>query len=173
VAARYYDLAVKETSFEVVYRVLVWHPPGEFEVGRKLRVPWIGPYRFIYQHSLVSYSLKAEVGEKLARAHVNRLQKVEPEALVETSEPKDGLWPDSSAFFEESCRPEPKRTGEYNTRSSTLDEQDSYERTRLLSQMLSKRRSVLPGNTPYCTEAVISPTAVGILRNGSGGRALV
>jgi hypothetical protein len=95
VAPRYNDLAVKETSFEVGDRVLVWNPPGEVEVGRKLRVPWIGTYRVIDQHSPVSYSLKAEEVDKVARAHVNRLQKVEPEALVETSEPKDGLWPDS------------------------------------------------------------------------------
>jgi hypothetical protein len=100
VAARYYDLAVKETSFVVGDRVLIWHPPGEVEVGRKLRVPWIGPYRIIDQHSPVSYSLKAEGGEKVARAHVNRLRKVEPEALVETSEPKDG-------HFEASCQSEP------------------------------------------------------------------
>jgi hypothetical protein len=95
VAARFYDLSVKETSFEVGDRVLVWHPPGEVEVGRKLRVPWIGPYRVMDQHSPVSYSLKAEVGDKVARAHVNRLRKVEPEAVVETSQPKDGLWLDS------------------------------------------------------------------------------
>jgi hypothetical protein len=94
-AARYYDQAVKETSFVVGDRVLIWHPPGEVEVGRKLRVLWIGPYRITDQHSPVSYSLKSEIGGKVARAHVNRLCKVEHEALVETSEPKNGMWPDS------------------------------------------------------------------------------
>jgi hypothetical protein len=52
-AAKNYDKAVLETIFEIGNRVLIHNPPGDVEVGRKLRVPWIGPYRITEKHSPV------------------------------------------------------------------------------------------------------------------------
>jgi hypothetical protein len=52
-AAKNYDKAVLETIFEIGNRVLIYNPPGDVEVGRKLRVPWIGPYRKTEKHSPV------------------------------------------------------------------------------------------------------------------------
>jgi hypothetical protein len=40
-----YDKAVQMCSYAVMDRVLIYHTPSETESGRKLRVPWIGPYR--------------------------------------------------------------------------------------------------------------------------------
>jgi transposase InsO family protein len=73
-AAKYYEQAVMETRFKIGDRALIYHPPGDAEVGRKLRVPWIGPYSITDKHSPVSYSLKSEIDGKSARAHVNRLR---------------------------------------------------------------------------------------------------
>ena len=36
-AAKYYDKAVEETTYDVGDRVLIYHPPGEVEKGPKLR----------------------------------------------------------------------------------------------------------------------------------------
>jgi hypothetical protein len=45
-----YDKAVQMCSYAVGDRVLIYHTPGERESGRKLRVPWIGPYRITERH---------------------------------------------------------------------------------------------------------------------------
>jgi hypothetical protein len=66
----------------------------DVKVGRKLRVPWIGPYRAIERHSPVLYALVSEIGGTEARTHVNRLKKVESKTLAETAALEDGLWPD-------------------------------------------------------------------------------
>jgi hypothetical protein len=94
-AARYYDRAVEEVSFGLGDRVPVYHPPGDVEVGRKLRVPWIGPYTISERHFPVSYTLVSEVGGKEARTHVNRLKKVDSKTLEESAAPEDGFWPAS------------------------------------------------------------------------------
>jgi Integrase core domain len=94
-AAKHYDKAVLDTKFEIGDRVLIYNPPGDVEVGRKLRVPWIGPHRITEKHSPVGYSMVSEIEGKRARAHVNRLRKIAPETLAETANPEAGLWPDS------------------------------------------------------------------------------
>jgi hypothetical protein len=94
-AAKHYDKAVLETMFEIGDRVLIYNPPGDVEVDRKLRVTWIGPYKMTEKHSPVGYSMVSEVEGKRARAHVNRLRKIAPETLAETANPEAGLWPDS------------------------------------------------------------------------------
>jgi hypothetical protein len=94
-AARHYDKAVEETFYNVGDRVLVYHPQGDVEKGRKLRVPWIGPYLVTERHSPVGYTVRSEVEGKVARVHVNRLRKIDPVTLAETRAPQDGLWPDS------------------------------------------------------------------------------
>jgi hypothetical protein len=89
-----YDKAVQMFSYAVGDRVLIYHTPGEMESGRKLRVPWIGPYRITERHSAVGYSAVSELEGKTARVHVNRLKAVPDGREVDTSAPEQGLWPD-------------------------------------------------------------------------------
>ena len=93
-AQKQYDKAVVECQYSVGDRVMLYHPPGELEVGRKLRVPWLGPYRVVEKHSDCGYSIRSELGEKLARVHVNRLKKIPEGLLAEAGSPQQGLWPD-------------------------------------------------------------------------------
>jgi hypothetical protein len=95
-AEKFYNRAVAECSYAIGDRVLIFHPPGLVETGRKLRVPWIGPYRIVESQSDVSYVLRSEIEGKSARVHVNRLRKIAgDEDLAETGDPLTGMWPDS------------------------------------------------------------------------------
>jgi Tfp pilus assembly protein PilZ len=94
IAHKQCDRAVKECSYAVGDRVLVYHFPGLTECGRKLRVPWIGPYRISAKHSGVGYSAVSELDGKTARVHVNRLKAVPEGREIDASEPEQGLWPD-------------------------------------------------------------------------------
>jgi hypothetical protein len=95
-AEKFYNRAVAECSYAFGDRVLIFHPPGLVETGRKLRVPWIGPYRIVESQSDVSYVLRSEIEGKSARVHVNRLRKIaKDEDLAETGDPLTGMWPDS------------------------------------------------------------------------------
>jgi hypothetical protein len=76
VAATYYDRAVKECKYEVGDRVLLYQSQGAMEQGRKLRVPWPGPYRVVARQSSVGYTIKSEMNELEARVHVNRLRMI-------------------------------------------------------------------------------------------------
>jgi hypothetical protein len=89
-----YDKAVTMCSYAVGDRVLIYHTPGEMESGRKIRVPWIGPYRITEQHSAVGYSAVSELEGKTERVHVNRLKAVPDGREVDASVPEQGLWPD-------------------------------------------------------------------------------
>jgi hypothetical protein len=53
-ADKFYNRAVTECSYAIGDRVLIFHPLGLVETGRKLRVPWIGPYRIFERQSDVS-----------------------------------------------------------------------------------------------------------------------
>jgi hypothetical protein len=53
--------------------------------GRKLRVPWLGPYVIVEKVTDINYILKAEGNGAIARSHVNRLPKLR-ERLVEPQE---------------------------------------------------------------------------------------
>jgi hypothetical protein len=95
-AEKYHNRDVTECSYAIGDRVLIFHPPGLAETGRKLRVPWIGPYRIVECQSDVSYVLRSGIEGKKARFHVNRLRKLaEDEDLAETGNPMTGMWPDS------------------------------------------------------------------------------
>jgi transposase InsO family protein len=94
-AARHYDRAVDETMYQEGDRVLVYHPPALTERGRKLRVPWLGPYVVKERLSAVGYVLESVLGGKRARVHVNRLRKIDSETLQETEDPREGMWPDT------------------------------------------------------------------------------
>jgi Integrase core domain len=78
-----YDKAVQMCSYAVGNRVLIYFTSGETESGRKLRVPWIGPYRITKRHSAVGYSAVS----KTASVHVNRLKAIPESREVDTSAP--------------------------------------------------------------------------------------
>jgi hypothetical protein len=56
-------------------RVLVYDEGGAVAQGRKLRLPWLGPYRVEKKLSDVSYVLCAEIDARVARVHVNRMRR--------------------------------------------------------------------------------------------------
>ncbi len=56
--------------------------------------PWLCPYVVVSKMGCVSYEFKSEVGNRVARVHANRLRRINPGA-VETSDPRDGVFPDS------------------------------------------------------------------------------
>jgi hypothetical protein len=70
------------------------HPPGQVEQGRKLRTPWLGPYRVKEKLSPIGYLLESEVTKEVARVHVNRMRKFSGE-FVELGSPQPGVFPDS------------------------------------------------------------------------------
>jgi hypothetical protein len=88
------DKAVLICSYAVGDRVLIYYTPGETESGRKLRVPWIGPYRITERHSAVGYSAVSKWEGKTARVHVTHLKAIPDGRKVDTSAPEQGLWPD-------------------------------------------------------------------------------
>jgi hypothetical protein len=94
IAQNQYDRPVKECSYAVGDRLLIYHFPGLTDCGRKLRVPWIGRYRISAKHSGVGYSAVTELDGKMARVHVNRLKAVPEGREIDASEPEQGLWPD-------------------------------------------------------------------------------
>jgi hypothetical protein len=93
-AARQYNRALKEVQFENGDRVLLFHPPGQVEQGRKLRAPWLGPYRVKEKLSSIGYLLESEVTGEVARVHVNRMRKF-AEEFSELGPPQAGVFPDS------------------------------------------------------------------------------
>jgi hypothetical protein len=97
-AAKQYDKAVKAVQYSVGDRVLVFYPPGLVEEGRKLRAPWMGPYRIMEKLRPVSYLLKAESTDEVARVHVNRLRHFSAE-IKEQESPLGGIYPDSRRLF--------------------------------------------------------------------------
>jgi len=66
----------------------------DMEVGRKLRTPWMGPYRVEDKLTSIAYLLRSESDHRLARVHVNRLRAFD-ENLKETNDALDGVFPDS------------------------------------------------------------------------------
>jgi hypothetical protein len=89
-----YDKAVQMCSYAVDDRVLIYYTPGETKSGRKLRVPWIGPYPIMERHSAVGCSAVSELEGNAARLHVNLLKAVPDGREVDASAPEQGLWPD-------------------------------------------------------------------------------
>jgi hypothetical protein len=89
-----YDKAVQMCSYAVGDRVIIYHARGETESGRKLRVPWIGPYRITERRSAVAYSAVIELEGKTARVHITRSKTVPDDREADASAPEQGLWPD-------------------------------------------------------------------------------
>jgi Integrase core domain len=93
-AAKHYDKGLKAVQYKEGDRVLLFHPPALVEQGRKLRSPWLGPYRIQENLGKVGYALKAEQSGEIARVHVNRLRKY-AESFKEIGSPQNGVFPDS------------------------------------------------------------------------------
>jgi hypothetical protein len=73
-AARAYNRAVDMTQFEEGSRMLVYNEAGALAQGRKLRHPWLGPYRVEKRLSDVSYILCAENDARVSRVYVDRMR---------------------------------------------------------------------------------------------------
>jgi hypothetical protein len=100
-AGRVYDRVVKEKSFVVGERVFVFHAPRLIEEGRKLLLPWMGPY--VVTEKLPEVAYLVDRSGHTSRVHVNRLTRMDP-GVEETQKPMDGMFPDS-------CRPLRKLLG--------------------------------------------------------------
>jgi hypothetical protein len=74
-AALAYDRAVRLVEFAEGERVFVYDEAGAVAQGRKLRLPWLGPYRVEKKLSDVSFVLCAENDARVARGHVNRMRR--------------------------------------------------------------------------------------------------
>jgi hypothetical protein len=94
-AARACNRAVDLTQFEEGSRMLVFDEAGGLAHGRKLRQPWLGPYRVEKRLSDVSYILRAENDARVARVHVNRMRGWMSGAKENARKPEAGMWPDS------------------------------------------------------------------------------
>jgi hypothetical protein len=93
-AASQYNRALKEVQFYEGERVLLFHPPGQIEQGRKLRTPLLGPYRVKEKLSTIGYLLESEVTKEAARVHVNRMRNFSEE-FAELGSLQTGVFPDS------------------------------------------------------------------------------
>lgn len=93
-AEKAYNRAVREQRFDVNERVLVYNPIDDIQKGRKLRTPWLGPYRVKEVLSPIAYLLESEVEHRIARVHVNRLTRISGDAR-ETMDPREGVFPDT------------------------------------------------------------------------------
>jgi Integrase core domain len=95
IASRVHDSAVQEVEFPEGGRVLVYDEPTAAGQGRKMRVPWMGPYRVEKRLSPVGYLLRAESDGRTARVHANRIRAVRPGVNESPRDPQAGMWPDS------------------------------------------------------------------------------
>jgi hypothetical protein len=94
-AARTHEKAVHEVEFWNGARVLVYDEPTAAGQDRKMRTPWLGPYRVVKRLSRVGYLLRAQIDARTARAHVNRIRAVRPGVNESPRDPEAGRWPDS------------------------------------------------------------------------------
>jgi hypothetical protein len=78
-AARQYNRALKVVQFEEGERILLFHPPGQVEQGRKLRTPWLGPNRVKERLSPIGYLLESALIKTVARVQVSRMRKFSEE----------------------------------------------------------------------------------------------
>ena len=77
--------------------VYVFSEPTQKKEGRKLRAPWIGPFEVLEQVTPVVYRLRNKKDGREVRAHANRLARMTAEGrdVMETGDPKEGLYPDT------------------------------------------------------------------------------
>ena len=99
-------------TYENDASVFVFNPLGVKESGRKLRAPWMGPYRVCKKLSPVSYLLQDRQG-RVSRAHVNRL--THATNLNECQDPEQGLFPDSRRMLRNLLKYDAQR-GQYQVR---------------------------------------------------------
>jgi hypothetical protein len=93
--ARAYNRAVDLTQFEEGSMVLVYDGAGALAQGRKLRQPWLGPYRVEKRLSDVSYILRAENDARVASVNFNRMRGWTSGAEEKARKPEAGMWTDS------------------------------------------------------------------------------
>lgn len=140
-----YDKAVREVKFDVGDRVLVWSANLSKGVGCKIVKPWLGPYKITKRLGRVGYELVSEVGNKRTRVHANRLRKLR-DNVVETGEPRDGVFPDS-VYWErfQQRRQSEMRTGvrSATSRSTCAEEEMPLGRPKRISLKLWSRCSIL------------------------------
>lgn len=98
-AAKQYNKLVQENEYEIGDRVMIFNPRHCVERGRKLKFPWIGPYRIDEKLTSVAYMVRSEIGGHLARVHVNRLRAFDDD-VNETGDPLDGVFPDSRRIIQ-------------------------------------------------------------------------
>jgi hypothetical protein len=79
--------------------VLVYDEAGALAQGRKLRQPWLSPYRVEKRLSDVSYILRAENDARVARVHVNRMRGWTSSAEENAQKPEADMWPASWRTF--------------------------------------------------------------------------
>lgn len=94
IAEKQYNKTVKERVYAKGDRVLVYDNEGDAAVGRKLRRPWVGPYRVSEKVTDTNYILVGEVTGVQARTHVNRMARLD-ERIVEDIEEAGGVFPDT------------------------------------------------------------------------------
>jgi hypothetical protein len=94
-AALTYDRAVRLVEFAEGERVLVYDEAGAVAQGRKLRLPWFGPYRVERKLSDVSYVPCAKNDTRGARVHGNRMRRWDSNSEANARESEAGMWPDS------------------------------------------------------------------------------
>ena len=99
-AAKQYDKLAEDVEFEIEDRVMVFYPRLQMEKGRKLKTPWLGPYRIEEILTRISYIVRSEIGYEVARVHVNRLRRIDEE-VRETGDPLDGIFPDSRRIIQD------------------------------------------------------------------------
>jgi hypothetical protein len=71
--------------------VLVYDEAGDLAQGRKLRQPWLGPYRVEKRLSDVSYILRAQNNARVARVNANRMRGWTSGAEENARKPEAGM----------------------------------------------------------------------------------
>jgi hypothetical protein len=94
-----YDKKAKDTVFDPSDLVWMFTPNVPIQMLRKLRSPWIGPFRVLERTSPLNYRLRSETTNKSLKmpVHVNRLRK------YFTS----GLRPEDDPDLRRKCRSDP------------------------------------------------------------------
>lgn len=77
---------------------MIFNPWHKMDVGRELRVPWIGHYRIEEILSRVSYALRSETGDCWERVNINRMQKINND-IQEIGDPLGGIFSESGRII--------------------------------------------------------------------------
>jgi hypothetical protein len=143
-AARTHDKAVHEVEFANGARVLVYDEPTAAGQGRKMRTPWLGPYRVVKRLSRVGYLLRAESDARTARAHVNRIRAVRSGVNESPRKPECGRT--RVECFVPSWNAE-RETGGWSIRFHELDDVAMHWFPNVTSRRLSYGRTTCSART--------------------------